>query len=471
MSDYDAIVVGAGPNGLAAAITLARAGCSVLLREANPTIGGAARSAELTLPGFVSDAFSSVYPLGIGSPFLRELPLDEYGLEWVHHEAPIAHPLGGEEAAVLERSLEATAAGLGEDGEAYRAVIGPLVRDWDRLLPEILQPLHIPRHPFLMARFGLKALRSVRGLVESEFRGDRARVLLTGCAAHVGLPLDLRATASYGLVLAGSGHTVGWPIARGGAGRLSAAMASYFEHLGGEIQTDAPVRSLDELPSSRVVLLNLTPRQVVRVAGERLPANYRRALESFRYGVGVYKLDWALDAPIPWSSPDCMRAGTVHVVGGYDEIVESERHAWRGTIADRPFLLLGQPSLADPERAPAGKHVAWAYCHVPLGSEVDMTERMEAQIERFAPGFRDLILARHVLRPADLEALDANLVGGDVNGGAGLLTQIFTRPVPRLDPYATPVDGLYICSASTPPSGGVHGMCGHNAAMKALERM
>lgn len=471
MSEYDAVVVGAGPNGLAAAITMARAGCRVLLREANPTVGGAARSAELTLPGFLSDAFSSVYPLGIGSPFLRELPLGKYGLEWVHHEIPLAHPLEDGDAAVLERSVAATAAGMGEDAERYEAALGPIVRDWDQLLGEILQPIHLPRHPVILGRFGLKALRSMQRYCEREFRGAHARALLAGCAAHVGLPLHFAGSASYGLVLAGAGHAVGWPIARGGASRLSEAMASYLRSLGGEIETSVPVRSLGELPSARVVLLNLTPRQVLRVGGDRLPPRYRRALERFRYGVGVFKLDWALDGPIPWRSAECARAGTVHVAGPFEEVIESERHAWAGTHASRPFVLLGQPSLADPTRAPPGKHVAWAYCHLPLGSDVDMTEQIEAQIERFAPGFRERILKRHVLRPADLEALDANLVGGDVNGGAGLLSQIFTRPVNRIDPYATPVEGLYICSASTPPSGGVHGMCGHNAALAALRRM
>lgn len=471
MSEFDAVVVGAGPNGLAAAITLARAGCSVLIREANPTIGGAARSAELTLPGFVSDVFSSVYPLGIGSPFLSRLPLHEHGLEWVHPEAPLAHPLPDGSAAVLEDSLDRTVARLGRDGAAYRALIGDFVEDWDTLLPEILKPLHLTPHPIQLARFGLKGLRSVQATCEHRFQDDHARVLLAGCAAHVGLPLDFGGTASYGMVLLGSGHTVGWPFAKGGAGRLTEAMASYFLSLGGTIETDSPVRSLSELPPARATLLNLTPRQVLRVAGDRLPDGYRRQLRAFRYGVGVFKLDWALDGPIPWLSEDCSRAGTVHVAGDFDDLVESERHAWRGTVAERPFILLGQPSLFDPSRAPAGKHSAWAYCHLPLGSEVDMTERMESQIERFAPGFRDRILARHVLRPADLEALDRNLIGGDVNGGAGLLTQLFTRPVPRRDPYSTPVDGLYICSASTPPSGGVHGMCGHNAALSALKRM
>jgi phytoene dehydrogenase-like protein len=471
MSEYDAVVVGAGPNGLSAAITLARAGCSVLLLEANPTIGGAARSAEITLPGFVSGVFSSVYPLGIGSPFLSQLPLGEHGLEWVQPEVPVAHPLPDGSVALLERSLDTTVERMGAEGESYRDLVGPLVKDWDVLLPELLRPFHLPGHPFRMARFGLKGLRSAQAVCEKRLSGPHARALMAGCTAHVGIPLDFAATASYGMVLLGSGHAAGWPFAGGGAGRLTDALASYFRSLGGEIRTDTPVRSLSELPPARAILLNLTPKQVVRVAGDRLPDRYRRELERFRYGVGVFKLDWALDGPIPWTAEECHRAGTVHVAGTYEEVIESERHPYRGTLAERPFVLLGQPSLFDPLRAPPGKHVAWAYCHVPLESPVDMTERMEAQIERFAPGFRERILARHVLRPADLEALDANLIGGDINGGAGILPQLFTRPVARRDPYTTPVDGLYICSASTPPSGGVHGMCGHNAALSALKRM
>jgi phytoene dehydrogenase-like protein len=471
MTDYDAVVVGAGPNGLAASITLAEAGCSVLLLEANATVGGAARSAEITLPGFVSDVFSSVYPLGIGSPYLSRLPLAEHGLEWVQPEFPLAHPLPGAGVAVLERSLDATARRMGAGGKGYRKLMEHLVRDWDVLLPELLLPLHLPRHPLRIARFGLKGLRSAKAICEGSLESPHSRALLAGCTAHIGIPLDFAATASYGMVLLGSGHAVGWPFVAGGASRLTGAMASYLLSLGGEIRTDSPVRSLAELPSARAVLLALTARQLVHLAGDRLPDGYRRRLEGFRYGVGVFKLDWALDGPIPWLAEECHRAGTVHVAGTYEEVIESERHAYRGTIAERPFVLLGQPSLFDPLRAPPGKHVAWAYCHLPLGSEVDMTARVEAQIERFAPGFRDLILARHILGPTDLEALDANLVGGDINGGAGTLRQLFARPAPRLDPYTTPVDGLYICSASTPPGGGVHGMCGHNAALSALDRM
>lgn len=468
MSGYDAVVVGAGPNGLAAAIELARAGRSVLVREAREEVGGAARSMSLTLPGFIHDPFSGVYPLGVGSPFFRSLPLAEHGLEWIHPPTPLAHPFDDGSAAVLEASVEGTAAGLGDDARAYRRLIGPLASAWEELARDILGPLSLPRHPLLLARFGVQALRSAEGLVRGHFRGDPARALLAGIAGHSGLPLDKAVTASYGLVLAAAGNAVGWPIARGGSGSITQALASLLRSLGGEIETGVPVRALEELPPARVVLLNLTPRQVLQIAGERLPARYRRRLQRFRYGPGVFKLDWALSDPIPWRAPSCARAGTLHLGGTLEETVASERLPWRGDVGERPFVLLSQPSLFDSHRAPPGLHTAWAYCHVPNGSEMDMTERIEAQVERFAPGFRDLVLARSTLAPADLERLDENLVGGDVNGGAGVLGQIFFRPTAAFDPYRTPVRGLYLCSASTPPGGAVHGMCGYHAARAAL---
>ena len=468
MADLDAVVVGAGPNGLSAAIELARSGYSVRVREANDTVGGAARSMGLTLPGFVHDPFSGVYPLGIGSPFFRSLPLAEHGLEWVQPAAPLGHPFDDGTAAVLDRTVDATAAQLGDDAQAYRELIGPFARAWGDLAPDILGPLSTPRHPILLARFGLRALRSAEALARSSFRGEPARALFAGMAAHSGLPLDLAATASYGLVLAAAGNALGWPFARGGAGRLTDALASLLRALGGEIETSAPVRSLDELPPARVTLLSLTPRQVLRVAGDRLPGDYRGALERFRYGPGVFKLDWALSEPIPWRAPRCAEAGTVHLAGSLAETLASERLPLRGEISERPFVLLAQPSLFDPTRAPPGRYTAWAYCHVPNGCTVDMTARIEAQVERFAPGFRDTILARSSLGPADLERLDHNLVGGDVNGGAGTLGQIFFRPTRALNSYATPLPGLFLCSASTPPGGAVHGMCGYHAARAAI---
>ena len=469
MRSYDAVVVGAGPNGLACAVTMARAGRSVLLREANETVGGAARSAELTLPGFVHDPFSAVHPLGIGSPFFRTLPLAEHGLEWVHPPTPLAHPLDDGSVATLERSIGATAERLGPDADAYASLLRPLAAQWNDLSREILAPLHIPRHPFLLARFGLRAIQPAEGFLKRKFRGRKARALIAGSAAHSGVPLSKPATAAFGLVLTIAGHAVGWPIPRGGSQSIADALAAYLRSLGGEIITGEPVRSLDDLPRARATFLNLTPRQVLRIAGDRLPSRYCRALERYRYGAGVFKLDWALDGPIPWQAVECRRAGTIHLGNTLDEIARSEGESWTGKRSARPFVLLAQPTLFDPTRAPAGKHIAWAYCHIPNGSAWDMTEEIEAQVERFAPGFRERILARHAMGPAELERRDANLVGGDVNGGAPLLSQLFTRPALRLNPYSTPLPGLYLCSASTPPGGGVHGMCGFHAAQAALK--
>ncbi|MGI9189765.1 MAG: phytoene desaturase family protein, partial [Longimicrobiaceae bacterium] len=465
---YDAVVVGAGPNGMAAAITLARAGRSVVVYEANDVAGGGARSSLLTLPGFVHDDFSAVHPMAAGSPFLRTLPLAEHGLEWVHPSAALAHPFDDGPPALLERSFAATGETLGPDAAAWSDLLRPFADGWDRLAPDILGPLGIPRHPLLLARFGVRAIRSARGLAESAFDGEQARALLAGIAAHGGVPLDTPASAAIGLVLAAAGHAVGWPFPRGGAGNLAAALVSYLRSLGGAVVLGERVDLLRELPPSRATLLDLTPRQVLRIAGDRLPLRYRRALERFRYGAGVFKLDWALNGPIPWKDPECARAATVHLGGTLREIAASEAGLLDGKVPERPYVLLTQPSLFDGWRAPPGKHTAWAYCHVPNGSPADMTERIEAQVERFAPGFRDLILAKHVMGPAELEARDRNLVGGDVNGGAPLLGQLFFRPAVRLDPYRTPVEGLFLCSASTPPGGGVHGMCGYHAARSAL---
>lgn len=468
MERYDAVVVGSGPNGLAAAVEMARAGRSVLVLEAEETIGGGARSMELTLPGFVNDAFSSVYPLGVGSPFFRTLPLHQHGLEWIHPAAPLAHPFDDRPAAVLERSVYATGETLGEDADAWRALVWPLVSHWWEMAPDLLSPLGIMKHPLRMAAFGLDGLRPLKSLVESRFRGDAARALLGGCAAHVGLPLHFAATASYGMVLVASGHAVGWPLARGGAGNVTQALASYLRSLGGEIRTGVRVRSLGELPPSRAVLMDVVAPHFLAIGGDRVPAGYRRAVERFKPGCGVFKVDWALDGPVPWKDPTVARAGTVHLAGTPEEIYASEDAPWHGRVQEKPFVLFAQPSAVDPTRAPAGKHVAWGYCHVPFGSTADMTEKIEAQVERFAPGFRDLVLARYVASPANLESRDANLIGGDINGGAGTLSQLFFRPAPRLRPYRTPIPGVYLCSASTPPGGGVHGMCGYHAARLAI---
>jgi phytoene dehydrogenase-like protein len=471
LPEHDAVVVGSGPNGLAAAITIARTGRSVLVLEAEETVGGGTRSAELTLPGFIHDVCSTSHPLAVGSPFLSGLPLAEHGVELVHASAPLAHPLDGGSAAVLERSVEATAHDLDADGAAYRSLIGPLAAGAARLVPELLGPLRPPRHPLLFARFGLSAIRSAEGLLRGRFDGDPARALLGGCAAHSMLSLRQPISASFGLVLALLGHAVGWPVVRGGSQRVADAMATVLRSLGGRIDTGRRVRSLDELPSSRAVLLDLTPRQVVAMSGERLPDRYRRALERFRYGPGVFKLDWALDGPIPWTAEAARTAGTVHLGGTLPELVASEEAVARGRHPERPFVLLVQATVCDRSRAPAGKHTGWAYCHVPNGSTRDMTEAIEAQVERFAPGFRDRILARSAMGCAEVERRNSNYVGGDINGGLQDLRQLFTRPVARPVPYSTPVRGLYICSSSTPPGGGVHGMCGHFAARAALRGM
>lgn len=465
---YDAVVVGSGPNGLAAAITLARAGRSVLVLEAEATVGGGARSAQLTSPGFLHDVCSAIHPLAAASPFFRTLPLDRHGVEWVHSPAPLAHPLDDGTAAVLERSIDATGDRLGPDATAYRKLMGPLVEDCEKLLHDLLRPLHLPRHPVAVGRFGRRAVRSARGLADRWFTGVRARSLVAGIAAHSLLPLDYPLTSSFGLVLGMVGHAVGWPFPRGGAQHIPDAMASYLTSLGGEIVTGRPVRSLNDVPPTRVILLDVTPRQLLRIAGDGLPAGYRRRLAGYRYGPGVFKLDWALDGPIPWTAAECARAATVHVGGTLDEIAVSERAVAEGAHPERPFVLLAQPSLFDPTRAPEGKHTAWAYCHVPNGSTVDMSERIEQQIERFAPGFRDRVLARSAIDPAGFEQHNGNCVGGDIAGGSNDARQLFLRPTWGLVPYATPTRGLFICSASTPPGAGVHGMCGYLAARAAL---
>ncbi|HZP48735.1 MAG TPA: NAD(P)/FAD-dependent oxidoreductase [Vicinamibacterales bacterium] len=466
MARTDAVVVGSGPNGLAAAIVLARAGRSVTVYEAQPAIGGGVRSGELTRPGFTHDLCSAVHPFAVASPFFRTLPLGEYGLEWIQPPLPLAHPFDDGTAAVVARSIDVTASALGPDAGAYRALFTPIAKDWPRLESAILGPLRMPRHPFALARFGIDALRSAASLARRTFSGRDARALVAGIAAHGMLPLDRRPSGGIALVLAAMAHVAGWPIPRGGAQAIADAMAAYLRSLGGAVVTGARIDSIDDLPPARAVLCDLSPRPFLRLAGHRLPAGYRRRLERFRYGMGAFKVDWALDAPIPWRAPACARAATVHVGGTFDEIAASERDAWSGRISDRPFVLLTQPSLFDATRAPAGKHTAWAYCHVPHGSTVDMLDRIEAQIERFAPGFRGRVLARAVTTPADLERRNANLVGGDIAMGVTDLAQLFARPTWRR--YSTPLRGVYLCSASTPPGVGVHGMCGYWAAQRAL---
>ncbi len=450
-------MIGAGPNGLSAAILLARAGYQVTVHEASSQIGGGARSAELTLPGFVHDICSAVHPMAAASPCFELFPLQEHGLQWIHPPAPLAHPLDDGTAVMLERSIDATSANLARDGEAWKRLIGPFAAAWPELRHDAMAPIGIPRHPILMARLGMAGIRSARSVAEAYFREPRARALFAGIAAHAVMPLEDRLSAAAGIVLGALGHSYGWPIPLGGSQRIADALVACLCSLGGEIVTNSRV---DSLPDG-LVMCDVTPRQFLEMAGDRLPAGYRRSLERYRYGPGVFKLDWALDGAIPWRAAECARAATVHLGGTFDEIAQ-----WESTHQGRPFVLLVQSSLFDPTRAPAGKHTAWAYCHVPNGSTADMTEAIESQVERFAPGFRARILARHVFTPAGLERYNANLVGGDVGGGSADLGQFFLRPNRHL--YRTPLEGVFLCSSSTPPGGAVHGMCGYNAVKAAL---
>jgi phytoene dehydrogenase-like protein len=466
--EYDAIVVGAGPNGLAAAIELARQGKRVCVYEANETVGGSARSAALTLPGFVHDTCSAVHPLAVGSPFFKSLSLAEYGLEFIYPPAAVAHPFDDGSAILLHRSLKETASQLGDDAHSYERLLTPLVENWEILAPELLGPIHFPHHPFALSRFGLHAIRSASRLLRSRFKEERTRAFFAGAVAHSCLSLDRLGTAAFGLVLLTLGHTGGWPVPRGGTQKISNALAAYLQSLGGEIVTGKRIESLNDLAPYHCVLFDLTPRQLLQIAGERFSPTFKNKLTRYQYGPGVFKLDWALDGPVPWRARECTEAATVHLGGSLAEIESSEAAVWEGKCADRPFVLAAQPSLFDSSRAPEGKHTLWAYCHVPNGSTIDMTERIENQIERFAPGFRSRILARSALSPAQMESLNANLVGGDINGGAATITQLFTRPTFRT--YSTPLKDVYICSSSTPPGGGVHGMCGYHAARTALRK-
>jgi phytoene dehydrogenase-like protein len=467
--EYDAIVVGSGPNGLAAAITLARAGISVAVLEANSTIGGGTRSAELTLPGFVHDVCSAVHPLAVGSPFFKTLPLEQFGLEWIHPEIPLAHPLDDGTAACLHRDVDVTAGSLGRDAGLYRNVFNPLARDWEKLAAELLQPmLHLPRHPVVLGRFGLAAITPARFFAKTFFREDQTRALFAGIAAHSFLSLEAFASAAFGFVLGTAGHAVGWPIPRGGSQSIANALANYLRELGGKIDINRRIDNLDQLPKSRVVLFDTTVWQFSHIAGDRLPARYRERLNHFRHAPGIFKIDYALSSPIPWKAEVCRRAGTIHLGGTLDEIANSERDVARGQLPSRPFTLVAQQSLFDETRAPAGKHTLWAYCHVPFGCKIDMSDAIESQIERFAPSFRDCIVARQKTGAADLEKSNPNLAGGDINGGAANLWQLIARPIFSSTPYRTPLRGVYLCSSSTPPGGGVHGMCGYHAARAAL---
>jgi len=468
-SRYDAVVVGAGPNGLSAAITLALAGSSVLVLEAKETIGGGCRSAELTLPGFIHDPCATIHSLGETSPFFRSLPLNEYGVEWVYPLASLAHPLDDGSAVILERSVEMTSQELGEDAKAYAKLFSPLVENWGKLSKELLGPAPVPpRHPFLLARFGLDALLPAATLAKGRFKGKRARALFAGLGAHSIQPLEKTLTSAFGLMLGASAHAGGWPVTRGGSQALVDALAQYLVSLGGEVATNCPVRSQADLPNSRVTLFDVTPKQLLAILGDRLPSGYRKKLGKYRYGPGVCKVDIALDGPIPWKDANCSRAGTVHLGGTLEEIAQGERDVWRGEHPQKPFVILAQQTLFDMSRAPQGKHTVWAYCHVPNGSTEDMSERIEGQIERFAPGFRERILAKTTRTAVEIEEYNPNYIGGDINGGVQDLSQHFTRPTARIVPYSTPLEGIFLCSSSTPPGGGVHGMCGYFAAKAAL---
>ncbi|MET0650723.1 MAG: NAD(P)/FAD-dependent oxidoreductase [Pyrinomonadaceae bacterium] len=468
---YDAVVVGAGPNGLSAGIELARRGLSVCVLEAKETIGGGARTEELTAPGFLSDVCSAIHPVGVVSPFFKTLPLERWGVEWVYPDVALAHPFDDGDVALLLKSLEQTGETLGEDSRAYQDLMRPFVARADDFFEETLRPVRVPSHPFFMLRFALTGLRSCMGLAQAKFRGRKARALFAGCCAHSVLPLEKKGTASFGMVLALAAHAINWPCVRGGSIKIIEALAECLKSYGGEIRTGHSVRSMRDIPESRAVLFDLTPRQVVAIAGDELPDRYRKRLSKFRYGPGVFKIDWALDGPIPWKAEGCRRAATVHLGPSIEEIAEGEAAVWRGVHPERPFVLIAQQSLFDSTRAPAGKQTGWAYCHVPHGSDVDMTERIENQIERFAPGFRDLIIARHTINSVQLEQHNPNMIGGDIGGGANNLQQFLARPIARYDPYSTPNRRLYLCSSSTPPGGGVHGMCGHWAANSALRRV
>jgi len=467
--EYDAVVVGSGPNGLAAAITLARAKCSVLVLEANATIGGGARSAELTLPGFIHDLCSAVHPLAAGSPFFKTLPLERLGLSWIQPDIPLAHPLDGDTAACLYRDVDLTAMQLNADGRAYRRLMEPLERNWEKLATEFLQPmLHLPRHPFALARFGIPAICPAKLLAKFLFKHEPARALFAGIAAHSFLPLEAPISSAFALVLGMAGHAVGWPIPRGGSQSITNALADHLRELGGKIENNHRVDNLDALPKSRTVLFDVSPWQFLRIAGDRLPKGYHRRLQRFRHAPGIFKVDYALNSPVPWKAESCKHAGTIHLGGTLDEIAQTEREIARGRIPERPFVLVAQQSLFDETRAPRGQHTLWAYCHVPFDCKFDMSERIEAQIERFAPGFCDCILARNSMSAVDLEKSNPNLAGGDINGGAANLAQLIARPILSPTPYRTPLTGIYLCSASTPPGGGVHGMCGYHAARAAL---
>lgn len=468
--EYDAVVIGSGPNGLAAAVRMAQEGRSVLVVEAHERPGGGARTTELTLPGFHHDVCSAIHPMGAASPFFQSLPLADFGLEWIHPEVPLAHPFDDGTAAVMLRSVEETAAQFEPaSAAAYRLAFGYPARHFDDLIEDAFAGPAIPKHPIVGALFGLRALPAALDAARLWFSDEKARGLLAGNAAHSVLPLDRPlATNAIGVMLMLACHAHGWPVAKGGSMSIIMALIRYLESLGGKVETGRRVGSLSELPNAKAYFFDTPPSALSEIAGERLPEKFRRRLERFRHGPGIFKIDYALDGPVPWTAEACRKAGTVHLGATLDEIAVSEREAWEGIHCEKPFVLSAQQSLCDATRALEGKHTFWAYCHVPSGSTVDMTEAIERQIERFAPGFRDLVLARHTMNCADYERYNPNLIGGDIVGGVADWRQLLTRPVVSLKPHTTPAPDLFLCSSSTPPGGGVHGMCGYLAAEAAL---
>lgn len=466
---YDAVIVGSGPNGLAAAIRLALEGLSVKIFEASDTIGGGMRTKELMQQGFHHDVCSAIHPMAAASPFMKKLPLDQYGLRWIHPEICAAHPLDDEPAAIITGDLHDTAFQLGEDEEVYKSIVGPIAENWDTLTKDFLGPLRFPRKPFQLAAFGLKGLQPAT-LYRRHFKSERAKALFAGMAAHSILPLSSAATSAIGLIFYGAAHTGGWPIAKGGSQSIADAMGGYLESLGGIIETGFEVTDINQLPKAKAVLFDLTPLQVSDIMGDKFPSSYRNKLKKFKYGSGAFKIDYVLSEPVPWKDEQCKRAGTVHLGGTFDEIAESEKEMSKGGHPEKPFVLVAQQSLFDDSRAPKGKHTLWAYCHVPNGSTVDMTDAIEIQIERFAPGFKETIVQKQTMNTEDLHEYNANYIGGDINGGRQDITQLFSRPISFYQPYATPAEGIYFCSSSTPPGGGVHGMCGYHAATLALKK-
>ncbi len=466
--DYDAVVVGSGPNGLAAAILLQQQGLRVLIIEGKNNIGGGLRTAELTLPGFKHDICSAIHPLGVNSPFLKTLPLAEFGLEYIFPDIAAAHPLDGGTAAMLTHSVNDTARHLGVDEQAYLKLVQPLLKTWDVIAPDVLGPLHWPKHPLAMAQFGIKALPPASILAKT-FAGTPARALIAGMAAHAIQPLGNLTTAAIAMVLLVQGHLKGWPLPKGGSQQIANAMAAYFKSIGGQIETGIFISNMSQLPSAQAVLFDVTPRQLLQIAGHRFSWIYQKQLARYRYGMGVFKIDWALNEPVPFTAPECRRAGTLHLGGSFEQIASSELSTSKGNHPEHPFVLFAQQSLFDSSRAPDGKHTAWAYCHVPHGSERNMTDIIENQVERFAPGFKQCIIGRSTMNTRQMEEYNPNYMGGDINGGQLDITQLFTRPALRWSPYRTSANGLYICSSSTPPGGGVHGMCGYYAAKRALK--